>query len=59
MGEERNVYKALMGKPEGKKHLEDQGVAGWMGSEWILGRLAWGTWTGFDWLRIGTGGGLL
>jgi hypothetical protein len=31
----------------------------WMGSEWILGRLAWGVWTGFDWLRTGTGGGLL
>jgi hypothetical protein len=29
MGEERN-------------HLEDQGVDGNMGSEWILGRLAWG-----------------
>jgi hypothetical protein len=31
-----------------------------MGSEWILGRLAWGGgWIGFDWLRTGTGGGLL
>jgi hypothetical protein len=30
-----------------------------MGSEWILGRLAWGVWIGFDWLRIGTGGELL
>jgi hypothetical protein len=30
-----------------------------MESEWILGRLAWGVWIGFDWLRIGTGGGLL
>jgi hypothetical protein len=30
-----------------------------MGSEWILSRLAWGVWIGFDWLRIGTGGGLL
>jgi hypothetical protein len=24
-----------------------------MGSEWILGRLAWGVWIRFDWLRIG------
>jgi hypothetical protein len=23
-------------------HLKDQGVGGKMGSEWILGRLAWG-----------------
>jgi hypothetical protein len=37
--------------------LEDQGVGGRMGSEWILGRLAWGVWIGFDWLRLGTGGG--
>jgi hypothetical protein len=30
-----------------------------MGSEWILGRLAWGVWIGFDCLRTGTDGGLL
>jgi hypothetical protein len=42
MGEERNVYKVLMGKPEGKNHLEDQDVDGRIGSEWILGRLAGG-----------------
>jgi hypothetical protein len=39
---ERNVYRVLMGKPDGKNHLEDQGVDGRMGSEWILGRLARG-----------------
>jgi hypothetical protein len=37
MGEERNVYGVLMGKPEGKNDLEDQGVDGRVGSEWILG----------------------
>jgi hypothetical protein len=42
MGQERKVYKVLVGKPEGRNHLEDQGVGGKMGSEWILGRLAWG-----------------
>jgi hypothetical protein len=57
MGEERKVYKVLMGKPKG--NLEDQGIGGKIGSEWILGRLAWGVWIGFDWLRTGTGGGLL
>jgi hypothetical protein len=51
MGEERNVYKVLVGKPKGKDHLEDQNVGGRMGSEWILGRLALGVWIGFDWLR--------
>jgi hypothetical protein len=59
MGEERKLYKVLVGKPEGKRPLEDQGVGGKMGSEWILGRLSWGVWIGFDCLRTGTGGGLL
>jgi hypothetical protein len=30
-----------------------------MESELILGRLVWGMWIGFSWLRIWTGGGLL
>jgi hypothetical protein len=30
-----------------------------MGSEWILGRLAWGMFIGFDWITTGTGSGLL
>jgi hypothetical protein len=56
MGEDRGVYRVLVGKPEGKRSLgrprrrwEDnikmdlQEVAG----------------TGWSWLRIGTGGGQL
>jgi hypothetical protein len=39
MGEERKVYKVLVGKPS---DLEGQGVDERMGSEWILGRLAGG-----------------
>jgi hypothetical protein len=43
MGEGRNVYRVLVGKPEGKIHLEEQGVdgrmdlreTGWWGVEWI------------------------
>jgi hypothetical protein len=44
MGEGRNVYRLLVGKPEGKDHLEDQDVdgvkmdlreIGWGGVEWI------------------------
>jgi hypothetical protein len=42
IGEERKVYKVLVGSPREGDHLEDQGVGGKMGSEWILGRLAWG-----------------
>jgi hypothetical protein len=41
-GEGRNVYRVLEGKPEEKDHLEDRGVDGRMGLEWILGRLIWG-----------------
>jgi hypothetical protein len=42
MGEERNVYKVLMGKPEGKRPLGRRGIVGRMGSEWIVGKLAGG-----------------
>jgi hypothetical protein len=59
MGEERKVYKVLVGSPKERDHWEDQGVSGRMGLEWILGRLAWGVWIGFDCLKTGTGGGLL
>jgi hypothetical protein len=48
MGEERKLYKVLVGKPEGKRPLGRQGVNGRMGSEWILGRLAGGV----DWIRL-------
>jgi hypothetical protein len=41
MGEERKVYKVLVGKPEGRRPL-GRPRRRWMGSEWILGRLAWG-----------------
>jgi hypothetical protein len=40
MGEERKVYIVLAGKPEVKNRLEEQGIVGRIGSEWILGRLA-------------------
>jgi hypothetical protein len=59
MGEGRNLYRVLVGKPEGQNHLKDQGVDGRMELEWILRRLAAGVWSGFICLRIGTAGGLL
>jgi hypothetical protein len=38
MGEDRKVYKVLVGKPEGERdHSKDQRVGGKMGSKWILG----------------------
>jgi hypothetical protein len=42
-----------------RDHSEDQGIGGRMGSEWILGRMAWWVWIGYEWHRIGTGGVLL
>jgi hypothetical protein len=53
------VYRVLVGSPKEKDHLKDQGVDGRMGSKWTLGRLVGGVWSGFTWLRIGAGGGLL
>jgi hypothetical protein len=54
-----NCTRFWWGSPKERGHLEDQGVGERMESEWILGRLAWGVWIEFDWLRIVTGGGLL
>jgi len=59
MGEERRVYRVLVGKLEGKNHWGDLGVDGWI----ILGRISrrWdvGIWTGLGWPRIGRGDGRL
>jgi hypothetical protein len=60
MGEKRNAYRLLVGKPEGKRPL------GRLRRRWVdnirmdLGEVGWGVmWTGLVWLRIGTGGELL
>jgi hypothetical protein len=45
--------------PKERDHSEDQGVGGKMGCKMILREIGWGEWIGFDWLRTGTGGGLL
>jgi hypothetical protein len=59
MGEERKVYKVLVGKSEGKRPLgrprrrwEDRVRKDLRGT-------GWGVWIAFDWLRTGAGGGLL
>jgi hypothetical protein len=61
IGEKRNAYRILLGKPEGKRPLGsprrtwvdnikmDRREIGWDGVEWI----------GLIWLRKGTSGGLL
>jgi hypothetical protein len=58
MGEIRNVYKILVGKPE-PDYLGDLGIDGKRVLEWILGKWGGKVWTGFIWYRIGTSGGLL
>jgi hypothetical protein len=35
MGEGRNMYRILVGMHKGKYHLEERGVDGRMGVEWI------------------------
>jgi hypothetical protein len=42
MDKERNVNKFWWESQKGRDHLEDQGIDGRMGSEWILGKLAGG-----------------
>jgi hypothetical protein len=42
MGEGTKVYRVLVGKSEEKRPLNDRGVDGRMGLEWILGRWAGG-----------------
>jgi hypothetical protein len=59
MGEERGVYRVLVGKPEGRNHSGDLGVDGWIILGWISRRWDVGIWTRLGWLRIGTGGGRL
>ena len=59
MGKGRGVYRVLAGKPEGKDHLGGPGVDGRIIVRWILRKWGVGVWTGSNWLRIGTGGGLL
>jgi hypothetical protein len=59
-GQDRKVYKALVGKPEGKRPL------GRPRRRWEDGirmdlpmEIGLGVWIGFNWLRTGTGVGLL
>jgi len=51
----RVAYMVLVGKPEGKNHLENQTVDGRIILKRIIRKWDLGVWTGFIWLRIGTG----
>jgi len=52
IGEMSGTYRVLVGKPEKRNHLEDSEVDGNVILKWICRKWAW---TGFIWLRIGTG----
>jgi hypothetical protein len=57
MGEGKNVYRVLVGKPEGKRPLERSRRRWEDGIKMDLREIGWGC--EFTWLRIGIVGGLL
>jgi hypothetical protein len=56
MGEERGVYRVLVGNLREGDHWGDPSVDGRIILGWIFGKWDVGVWTGWSWLRIGTGG---
>jgi len=59
MGEERGMYRVLVGKPEGKRPL-GRPRRRWVDNiGWISRRWDVGMWTGLGWPRIGIGGARL
>jgi hypothetical protein len=59
MGERRDAYRALVGKPEGRRPLGRPRRRWENNIKMDLREVGWGSWTGSIWLRIGTGGELL
>jgi hypothetical protein len=55
-GERRYADRVFVGKPEGRRSLEDPALDGSMILKWIFEK--WdGAWTGLIWLRIGQAAG--
>jgi hypothetical protein len=59
MGEERKLYKVLMGEPEGKIPFRRPRRRLKNGIRIDLGEISLGMCIGFGWLRTRTGGGML
>jgi hypothetical protein len=59
MGEERKVYKVLVGKPERRRPLGRPRHRWEDGIRMDLREIGLGVWIGFEFLRTGTVGGLL
>jgi hypothetical protein len=59
MGHRRDVFRVLVGKPEGKRPLGKH-MRRWEDNiKMDLQKVGCGVWTGSSWLRIGTDGGHL
>jgi hypothetical protein len=59
MGEDRDVHRVLVGKPEGKRPLGKPRRRWGIILRWIFRKLEGVVGTGWSWLRIRTGGGNL
>jgi hypothetical protein len=59
MGEGRNVYRILVGKPDGRRPPEKPRRRWENVIKMGHNEIGWGVWSGFTWLRIGIVGGLL
>jgi hypothetical protein len=59
MGEGRNVYRVLVGNPEGNRPLERPRHRWEEGITMDLRKIGLGVWSGVPWLRIGIFGVLL
>jgi hypothetical protein len=55
----RDAYRILVGRPDGKDHLEDTDTDRSIILKCIFKKWNGEAWTGLIWLRIGTGGGRL
>jgi hypothetical protein len=59
IGEERGVYRVLVGKPEGKRPLGRPRLRWEDNIRMDLQEVRRGVWTGLGWLRVETVGGQL
>ena len=59
VGEKRGAYKVLVGKPEGNRPLGRPRYRWEDNIKMDIQEVEWRAWTGMNWLRIRTGGGLL
>jgi hypothetical protein len=58
-GDRRGVYRVWVGRPEGKRPLDDLRIDGRIILKWSFKKWDGKAWTGLIWLRIWTGGGRL